>query len=45
MKVALGPLKDKGDDLVAFLEPRVGAKPSLSGGDIEIVEEEVKEGV
>ena len=45
MKVALGTLKDKGDELVAFLEPRVGAKPSLSGGEIEIEDGEVKEGV
>ena len=45
MKVALGTLKDKGDELVAFLEPRVGTKPSLSGGEIEIEDDEVKEGV
>jgi hypothetical protein len=45
LKVALGTLKDKGDQLVAFLEPRVGTKPSLSGGEIEIEDEEVKEGV
>ena len=45
MKVTLGTLKDKGDDLVAFLEPRVGTKPSLSGGEIEIEDEELKEGV
>ena len=45
MKVALGTLKDKGDDLVVFLEPRVGTKPSLSGGEIEIEDEKVKEGV
>ena len=45
MKVALGTLKDKGDDLVAFLEPRVGTKPSLSGGELEIEDEKVKEGV
>jgi len=45
LKVALGTLKDKGDDLVAFLEPRVGTKPSLSGGEIEIEDEEMKEGV
>ena len=45
MKVALGTLKDKGDDLVAFLEPRVGTKPSLSGSEIEIEDGEVKEGV
>ena len=45
MKVALGTLKDKGDDLVAFLEPRVGTKPSLSGSEIEIEDEKVREGV
>ena len=45
MKVALGTLKDKGDDLVAFLEPRVGTKPLLSGGEIDIEDEAVKEGV
>ncbi len=45
MKVALGTLKDKGDDLVAFLEPRVGTKPALSGGEIEIEDEGIREGV
>jgi hypothetical protein len=45
LKVTLGTLKDKGDDLVAFLEPRVGTKPSLAGGEIEIEDGEVKEGV
>ncbi len=45
MKVALGTLKEKGDELVAFLEPRVGAKPSLSGDAIEIEDESVREGV
>ena len=45
MKVTLGTLKDKGDDLVAFLEPRVGTKPSLSGGEIDIEDDQVKEGV
>jgi len=45
LKVALGTLKDRGDDLVTFLEPRVGTKPSLSGGEIEIADEEVKEGL
>ena len=45
MKVTLGTLKDKGDDLAAFLEPRVGTKPSLSGGEIEIEDDQVKEGV
>jgi hypothetical protein len=45
LKVTLGTFKDKGDELVAFLEPRVGAKPSLSGGAIEIEDESLREGV
>ncbi len=45
MKVTLGTLKDKGDDLVSFLEPRVGAKPSLSGDSIEIEDGSLREGV
>lgn len=45
MKVTLGTLKDKGDELVAFLEPRVGTKPSISGGAIEIEDGSVREGV
>lgn len=45
MKVALGTFKDNGDELVAFLEPRVGTKPSLSGDAIEIEDGGVREGV
>jgi hypothetical protein len=45
LKVVLGTLKNKGDELATFLEPRVGAKPSLSGDAIEIDDEEVREGV
>ena len=45
MKVALGTLKDSGDDLVTFLEPRVGTKPSLSGDSIEIEDEGMRKGV
>jgi hypothetical protein len=45
LKVALGTFKDKGDDLAAFLEPRVGTKPSLSGDSIEIEDGSVREGV
>jgi len=45
LKVTLGTLKDKGEDLASFLEPRVGTKPSLSGGEIEIQDDQVKEGV
>lgn len=45
MKVTLGTFKDKGDELVAFLEPRVGTKPSRSGDSIEIEDESVRSGV
>jgi sRNA-binding protein len=45
LKIALGTLKEKGDELAAFLEPRVGAKPSLSGDAIEIEDEGLREGV
>ncbi len=45
MKVELGTLKNKGDDLVAFLEPRVGTKPELSGGAIEIEDAGIRQGV
>ncbi|MDG6988925.1 MAG: hypothetical protein JRN21_06320 [Nitrososphaerota archaeon] len=45
MKVTLGTFKDSGDDLAAFLEPRVGAKPSLSGGVMEIDDGGLREGV
>ncbi len=45
MKVALGTLKGKGEELAAFLEPRVGTKPSLSGDAIEIEDESLREGV
>ena len=45
MKVALGTFKDKGDALVAFLEPRVGTKPSLSGDSIEIEDGSLRAGV
>ncbi|MBI3840426.1 MAG: hypothetical protein HY297_00470 [Thaumarchaeota archaeon] len=45
MKVSLGTLKNKGDELVAFLEPRVGAKPSLSGDTIELDDGSLRQGV
>jgi hypothetical protein len=45
MKVNLGTLKDKGEQLAAFLEPRVGVRPSLSGDAMEIEDGGVREGV
>ncbi len=45
MKISLGTLKEKGQDLATFLEPRVGAKPSLSGDSMEIDDGSLREGV
>ena len=45
MKVILGTLKDKREELAAFLEPRVGAKPEVSGDSIEIEDGSMRQGV
>ena len=45
MEIALGTLKEKGDELIAFLEPRVGVKPSRSGDTLEIDEEAMRKGL
>lgn len=45
MKIELGTLKDKGEELATFLEPRVGAKPAVAGDAIEIEDEGVRQGV
>ena len=45
MKLALGTLKDKGEELAAFLEPRVGTKPQLSGDSMEIDDKAAKKGM
>jgi len=45
LKINVGTLKDQKEDLASFLEPRVGAKPSLSGDVIEVEDESIKQGV
>ena len=45
LKVILGNLKDKGEELQTFLEPRVGTKPSLSGGELEMEDSAIRKGV
>ena len=45
MKIALGTLKDKAEEFVSFLEPRVGTKPELSGDTVEIDEESARKGL
>ena len=45
MKVVLGGLKDRAEELQSFLEPRVGVKPSVSGGELEMEESAIRKGV
>jgi hypothetical protein len=45
MKILLGTLKDKGDELAAFLEPRIGVKPEVGGGELDIEDKSLKKGV
>jgi hypothetical protein len=45
LKISLGTLKDQGDELAVFLEPRVGAKPSVSGDALEVDDDSIREGV
>jgi len=45
LKILLGNFKDKSDELVTFLEQRVGTKPKLDGGAIEIEDEGIRAGV
>ncbi len=45
MKIVLGALKDSAEELVSFLEPRVGTKPTSSGSEIEIEDSSIRQGV
>lgn len=45
MEIQLGTLKESGEELATFLEPRVGAKPALSGDKITVDEGSVRSGV
>lgn len=45
MKILLGTLKDKGDDLAVFLEPRIGVKGEVSGGELDIEDKSLKKGI
>ncbi len=45
MKILLGTLKEKGDDLAEFLEPRIGVKGEVSGGELDIEEKSIKKGI
>lgn len=45
MKIELGTLKDKGEDLSKFLGPRVGTEAKIDGSAIEIDAEQAKKGL
>jgi hypothetical protein len=45
MKILLGTLKEKGDDLAEFLEPRIGVKAEVSGGELDIEDKSIKKGI
>jgi hypothetical protein len=45
MKILLGTLKNKGDELAAFLEPRIGVKGDVSGGELDIEDKSLKKGI
>jgi hypothetical protein len=45
MKILLGTLKDRGDELAAFLEPRIGVKPEVGGGELDIEDSSIKKGI
>src|SRR5712692_4975955 len=45
MKVVLGGLKDRAEEIQSFLEPRVGIKPSVSGGELEMEDSAIRKGV
>ncbi len=45
MKFILGTFKDEGEELAEFLEPRLGAKPSVSGGELTFDDDSMKKTV
>ena len=45
MKIILGTFKDEGEELAEFLEPRVGAKPQVSGGELTVDDDSMKKTV
>jgi len=45
LKVVLGGLKDRAEELQSFLEPRVGVKPSVSSGELEMEDSAIRKGV
>jgi hypothetical protein len=45
LKIVLGTLNDKGEDLATFLEPRIGGKPEVGGGELNMEDSALKQGL
>jgi len=45
MKIVLGEFKENGEELAAFLEPRIGVKPKSSGDGLDIDDDSVRKAV
>jgi hypothetical protein len=45
LNITLGTLKNKRDELATFLEPRIGAKLSVSGDSLEVEDASIRAGV
>ena len=45
MKIILGTFKDNGDELAQFLEPRIGSKLDVSGGELSVDDDSMKKTV
>lgn len=45
MKIVVGTLKDQREELAAFLEPRLGAKPEVTGDALEVEDGAMRAGV
>ena len=45
MNILVGTLKDEREELAAFLEPRVGAKPEVTGDSLSFEDSSIRAGV
>jgi hypothetical protein len=45
MKILLGTFKENAEELSAFLEPRLGTKPSVNGAELTVDDDSIKDTV
>ena len=45
MKIVLGTFKDEGEELAKFLEPRLGTKVDVGGGELTVDDDSIKKTV